>query len=132
MNTIFSYLIFPGLLFSAVIGLLSCWVDRKVSARVQWRVGPPWHQNFTDIIKLLGKETIVPAGDRITFLLAPFLGVLSLVLVTTMLGRSIIAPFQSFVGDLIVVIYLLTIPAIALIIGASSSRNPLASVGASR
>ena len=35
-------------------------------------------------------------------------------------------------GDLIVILYLLTIPAIALIIGGSSSRNPLASVGVSR
>jgi len=132
MNLLLSYLIFPGFLFSAVAGLLSCWVDRKVSARVQWRKGPPWHQNFTDIIKLLGKETIVPEGAKATFLLAPCLGLLSLVLVATILGRSIILPAGGFSGDLIVVLYLLIIPAISLIIGASASRNPLASVGASR
>lgn len=132
MKALFNYLIFPGFLFSAIAGLLSCWVDRKVTARIQWRVGPPWHQNFTDIIKLLGKETIVPAASRMTFLLAPYLGLLSLVLVAAILGTSIINPEVSFSADLIVIIYLLTIPAIALIIGASSSRNPLASVGASR
>jgi len=37
----FYLLVFPGLLFSAVLGLLVGWVDRKVSARVQFRVGPP-------------------------------------------------------------------------------------------
>ncbi len=129
---LFNYFIFPGFLFSAVVGLLAGWVDRKVTARVQWRVGPPWHQNFTDILKLLGKETIVPEGAALTFLLSPLLGLLSLVLVVTTLGRAILSPAQSFAGDLIVIIYLLTIPAIALILGGSSSRNPLASIGASR
>jgi len=111
---------------------MACWVDRKVTARLQWRVGPPWYQNFVDIVKLLGKETIVPEGARWTFLLAPFAGLLSLVLVTTILGEALLSPAQSFMGDVIVVLYLLAIPAIALIVGASSSRNPLASVGASR
>ena len=132
MTVLFSYLIFPGFLFSAVIGLLAGWIDRKATARLQWRVGPPWHQNFTDIIKLLGKEIIVPQSSKITFLLSPYLGLVSAVLLTTGLGRNIILPAESFGGDLIVFLYLLAIPAIALIIGASSSRNPLASVGASR
>lgn len=129
---LFNYLIFPGFLFSATIGLLAGWIDRKVTARIQWRVGPPWYQNFVDIIKLLGKETILPAGARLTFLLTPYFGLLSVSLVATILGMSMLSPLESFVGDLVVVLYLLVIPAISLIIGASSSRNPLASVGASR
>jgi NADH-quinone oxidoreductase subunit H len=132
MKAIFDYLIFPGFLFSACAGLLAGWVDRKVTARIQWRVGPPWYQNFVDIVKLLGKETIVPAAGRTTFLLSPYLGLLSLALVSAIVGRALIAPFESFAGDIIVVLYLLVMPAIALLIGASSSRNPLASVGASR
>jgi len=132
MIILFNFLIFPGFLFSASIGLLSCWVDRKVTARLQWRIGPPWHQNFTDLIKLFGKETIVPEGAKFTFLLAPYLGFLSLILVATILGQAIFLPKQSFSADLIVILYLLVIPAISLIIGASSSRNPLASIGASR
>ncbi len=132
INLLFDYLIFPGFLFSAAVGLLAGWVDRKVTARIQWRVGPPWYQNFIDILKLLGKETIVPQGAKMTFLLSPFLGFLSLVLAAAILGRALISPAETFVGDLIVVLYLLVIPAIALILGASSSRNPLASVGASR
>jgi len=132
MKTIFSYLIFPGFLFAAIAGLLAGWVDRKVTARLQWRLGPPWHQNFTDIIKLLGKEVILPQGARFTFLLAPYLGLLSAGLVAGVLGEAVIFHSAGFAGDLIVVLYLLTIPAIALILGASSSGNPLASVGASR
>ncbi len=132
MKLLFNYLIFPGFLFSACVGLMAGWVDRKVSARLQWRQGPPWHQNFSDIIKLLGKETIVPEGAKWTFLLAPYFGLLSASLAAMFLGTAIIYPSLSFGGDIIVILYLLIIPAIALIIGASSSRNPLASVGASR
>jgi len=132
MMSIFYYLIFPGLLFGACVGLFAGWIDRKVTARLQWRKGPPWYQNFIDIIKLLGKETILPKDARATFLLAPYLGLFSLGLATTILGLAIIFPQQSFAGDLIVVLYLSMAPAIALIIGASSSRNPLASVGAGR
>jgi len=128
----FNYLVFPGFLFSACIGLIAGWVDRKVTARIQWRVGPPWYQNFADIVKLLGKETIVPEGEKLTFLLSPFLGFLSAILVATILGVSLRLPQESFIGDLIVILYLLIIPAISIIIGASSSRNPLASIGASR
>ncbi len=102
MKSIFYYLIFPGFIFSATIGLFAGWVDRKLTARLQWRVGPPWHQNFTDIIKLLGKEVIVPEGARLTFLFSPYLGLLGAILVSTSLGRSIISPFDSFSGDLIV------------------------------
>ncbi len=129
---IFQYLVFPGFLFAACMGLFAGWFDRKLSARLQWRLGPPWYQNFIDIIKLLGKETIIPEGAGLTFLLSPALALLSTTLVATLLGRAIAMPLESVVGDLIVALYLLTVPAIALICGASASRNPLASVGASR
>lgn len=132
LKVIFNFLIFPGFLFSATVGLLAGWVDRKITARIQWRVGPPWHQNFTDIIKLLGKEILVPGSAKITFLLSPYLGLLSLVIAATILGKSMLYPGTGFVGDLIAVLYLLIVPAISLIVGASASRNPLASVGASR
>lgn len=132
MKLLFNYLVFPGLLFSIIVGLLAGWVDRKVSARIQWRVGPPWYQNFMDIFKLLGKETILPEGARFTFLLSPYLGLLSLGLVATILGMAIGLSAGGFSGDLIVVVYFLIIPAISLIVGASASKNPLASIGASR
>lgn len=132
MRLLFNYFVFPGFLFSACIGLFAGWIDRKVTARIHWRVGPPWYQNFADIFKLFAKETIVPDNARTSFLVAPYLGLLGLILATTIIGTSIISPASGFTGDLIVVLYLLLIPAVSMIIGASSSRNPLASVGASR
>ena len=131
MKLLFNYLIFPGFLFSACAGLLAGWVDRKVTARLQWRVGPPWYQNFADVVKLFAKETILPEGAKATFLMIPYLGLLSASLVAMILGLSLQSA-TGFGGDLIVVLYLLVVPAIALIVGAASSGNPLASVGASR
>ena len=130
---IFHFLIFPGFLFAALVGLVFTWVDRKVTARLQWRVGPPFWQPFYDFGKLLSKEITVPKqGERISFLLAPFLGLLATALVATILGFSIISPARGFIGDLIVVLYLLIIPSLAVIIGGFAAANPLASIGASR
>jgi len=127
------YFLFFGFLLTAIIGLLASWIDRKVTAKVQYRVGPPLLQPLIDIVKLLGKETLVPAGSsKITFLMAPVIGLASVILVSTLLWVNNIYPAKSFLGDLIVVLYLLVIPSISIIMGGFASRNPLASLGASR
>lgn len=127
------YFIFFGFLLTAIIGLLASWIDRKVTAKVQYRVGPPLLQPLIDIVKLLGKETLIPAGSsKITFLMAPVIGLASVILVSTLLWINNIYPAKSFLGDLIVVLYLLVIPSISIIMGGFASRNPLASLGASR
>jgi NADH-quinone oxidoreductase subunit H len=127
------YFIIYGFLATAVIGLLVSWLDRKVTARVQYRVGPPILQPLIDIVKLLGKETLIPSGaSKITFLTAPVVGLAGVMLVATLLWINNIYPDKSFLGDLIVALYLLTIPSISIIMGGFASRNPLASIGASR
>ncbi len=132
-RTLFYFIVFPGFLFTALIALLVSWIDRKVTARVQWRVGPPILQPFYDFVKLLGKETIVPqAGSKFTFLLSPLFGLAAVTIVSTLLWLVMISPEKTFLGDLIVVIYLLIIPSISIIIGGFASGNPLASLGASR
>ena len=129
----FNYLIFPGFLFTAVAGLLFSWVDRKVTARVQWRKGPPWYQNFIDVVKLLGKETIIPQGSaKGTFLICPVMGLASITLVSSIVWLNNFTRSEGFIGDLIVVIYLLAIPSISVILAGFASANPLASLGASR
>ena len=127
------YFLFFGFLLTAIIGLLASWIDRKVTAKVQYRVGPPLLQPLIDIVKLLGKETLIPTGSsKITFLMAPVIGLASVILVSTLLWINNIYPAKSFLGDLIVVLYLLVIPSISIIMGGFASRNPLASLGASR
>ena len=133
MKDLFQFLIFPGIIFTAVAGCLASWIDRKVTARIQWRVGPPIFQPFFDIVKLLRKEISVPKGGaRWTFLFSPLIAFASVSLVSTLLWRIIISPSTTYVGDLIVVIYLLTIPSLCIIISGAASANPLSSLGASR
>ncbi len=116
-----------------VLGLAFRWVDRLVTARVQWRVGPPWYQPGADILKLMGKETLMPTTARGTgFLLAPLVAVAASTVAAAILWRAVLSPQSTFLGDLIVVIYLLTIPAIMTIAGASASGSPHASFGAAR
>lgn len=131
--SVLGFLIFPGLLFSAALGLLFSWIDRKITARLQFRVGPPWYQGFADIVKLLGKETVIPRGAlRGLFLAAPALGLAGATLAATMLWLAVLAPGVGFAGDLILLVYLMATPALAVILGGAASRNPLASVGLSR
>ncbi len=133
MKILFNYLIFPGFLFSACVGLMLSWIDRKITARIQWRRGPGWYQNFVDIVKLLTKETILPEGaSGLTFLFSPWVGLLGVILVATILGTALYAPWKGFLGNLIVVLYLLLIPPVSMMLGAFSSKNPLASLGAAR
>lgn len=133
VRILFSYIIFPGFIFSAIVGLFLTWIDRKVTARIHWRVGPPWFQPYADFLKLLLKETIIPEGSSKTlFLLGPLLGIISMSILAVMLFSMNFNPTSSFVGDIIVIVYLLALPPIGIIIGGSSSRNTLASVGASR
>ncbi len=130
---ILEFLVFPGLLFTAAAGLLTSWVDRKVTAWVQMRVGPPLLQPFYDIRKLFIKDTCVPDGGAIgLFLLAPLLGLAAVTLASMILWRTVLDSEATFVGDLIVLIYLLAMPALAVMLGSFASRNPLASLGGSR
>ncbi len=132
LRLLFYVLIFPGCLFVTAIGLLLAGIDRKVLARMQRRVGPPIVQPVYDFFKLLGKETIIPhAANKTAFLAAPVVGFVSLVVLMLFIP---VFSFSAFSGraDLIVVLYLLTIPGVALIVGGSASGSPYAGIGISR
>lgn len=131
--TVLGYiLIFPGFLFCFLAGMLLTGIDRKLVARMQKRVGPPILQPFYDFFKLMGKETIVPAAaSKVTFLMAPLVGLAALVVIQLFIP---IFSFQAFSGvaDVIVILYLLLIPALAIIMGGAASGSPYAGVGLSR
>ena len=122
-----------GSTLTVLVGFVLNWVDRLVSARVQWRKGPPFFQPFADVLKLLLKQTAVPAGAaRTAFVFAPLLGIVAMSLTAAMLVFANFNTGGSFIGDLIVLLYLFALPVLSVIVGASASRNPIAAVGASR
>ncbi len=126
-------LVFPGFLFLVAAGLAVSWVDRKLVARFQNRVGPPFYQPFADLIKLLAKEDIIPENaSKGMFSIMPVVGFASVLasIIYIPLWRS--TALVSFDGDLIVVLYLLTLPAFSLFLGGWYSANPFATIGSSR
>jgi len=131
-QALLAFLVFPGFLFIAIVGMVVSWVDRKVTARVQYRVGPPLLQPLWDFLKLMGKETVIPRGaSPLAFFGAPLIGLAGVTFVGTMVGVAVFLN-QGFYGDLIVALYMLVLPSLAVIMGGIASKNPLASVGASR
>jgi NADH-quinone oxidoreductase subunit H len=122
-----------GFVVTPVLGALVKWVDRLVTARIQWRKGPPPFQVFADVLKLMGKETLVSEGACTpVFLLAPILGFIGVGVAAAMLWATALGGNAGFNGDLIVLIYFLVFPSLALILGASASGSPHAGVGAAR
>ena len=89
--------VFPGLLSIAILGALLGWLERKLTARVQLRVGPLYAspaggilQMFADIIKLLFKELTIPDGaDKFFFIMSP---VTALIIGAALLGLIPFAP----------------------------------------
>lgn len=121
------------LLLSVFIGFIFLGIDRKIAARFQSRVGPPIIQPFRDFIKLMQKQTIIPENSlKWLFNFAPVLALISslmLILYIPFLGTP---PLLSGYGDLILVLFILILPALAYVLAGFSSGNPYASVGSQR
>lgn len=124
-----------GMLF--VIFLI--WLERKLAARMQDRLGPnrvgPYGllQTIADIIKLFTKEDTTPDGaDRVIFNLAPILAVVSVLLIWAVI------PFaEGWIGtDLNVgILYIVAVGSIGIVatlIAGWSSNNKFALLGAFR
>jgi NADH-quinone oxidoreductase subunit H len=131
-RALFDVFVFPGIVFTAALGLLAGWVDRKVSARFQFRVGPPLFQNFNDFFKLLGKETIlVKSGVPWLFIAAPLAAFAVLALAATVVGTALF--FGRTAGaDLIVLMYLFMFYSVLIVLGGASPGNVFSSLGAGR
>jgi NADH-quinone oxidoreductase subunit H len=125
--------------FLLVLDIALVWVERKVVARFQDRLGPnrlgPWGiiQPLADIIKLLIKEDITPDGaDRVPFNLAPIMA-----LATVLLLWAVIPFAPALIGsDINVgVLYIVAIGAIStlgIIMAGWASNNKYALIGAFR
>jgi len=132
LKYLFYLLVFPGFLFASVFGLIVGWIERKVSARVQFRVGPPFFQNFYDIFKLWGKEIIlIKNSPYFIFIIAPIIAFASVIISSTIVGVSFFYGI-GIGGDLLFIIYLMVIYSVAMILGASSTGNIYSSIGAGR
>ena len=120
-------------IFAILFGLLYKGIDRKLAAHMQARVGPPIRQPFWDVIKLFSKENIVPEqAIGWLFNLAPVIALASSITIMLYLPIGSFGPILSTEGDLILILYLLMIPSLAMVLGGFASSSPYATVGAQR
>ena len=133
IRDIAALLFFPGGLFLLVFGMAYEWLDRKLLARLQNRLGPRWFQPLADNVKLLAKEEVVPEGvNRILFIGLPVValaGGLTAALYTPLLG---LRPSFSFPGDLIVTVYLLSLLTLCTGLAGANTQDRFSLIGAVR
>ncbi|RBQ25521.1 MAG: F(420)H(2) dehydrogenase subunit H [Methanocorpusculum sp. MCE] len=120
-------------ILSIIVGLFLAGIDRRIVAHMQARMGPPLSQPFTDVKKLFAKQSIVPANAiPWLFNLMPIVALASSIAVLLYLPFGSLAPILGYAGDMILVLYLLIVPSLALVIGGFASGSPYATVGAQR
>ncbi|MBN1933064.1 MAG: NADH-quinone oxidoreductase subunit H [Anaerolineae bacterium] len=132
IKSCFSFLIFPGFAFLFVCALTIEWLDRKMTARFQGRVGPPWFQPLADWIKLMGKEDILPVGasERVCAALpiVSLAATLTAMMYVPVAGQAV----SAFEGDLVVVLFLLSVPTLAYFLAGWASVGVYSLLGGNR
>ncbi|MEE1421637.1 MAG: complex I subunit 1 family protein [Eggerthellaceae bacterium] len=125
METLISILIvlLASLVFAVVgtvLGCLLAGIDRKITARMQGRVGPPILQPYYDVRKLLDKQRVSVNDVMGTYVFWA--------LIFTFVAGGIF--FSG--GNLLLCIFVITLAELLFIMAAWSGRSPYSDVGASR
>lgn len=108
------------LLVSPVIGGLLFGIDRKLTARLQNRRGPPIIQPFYDVLKLFGKEDKIVNKTYLVFGVA--------YLLTVILSTALLL----FEYDLLVIAFIFGLSFIFLVLAGYSVRSQFTYIGATR
>ena len=108
------------IIFAPILGGLIQGIDRKITAKMQGRIGPPILQPFYDVQKLFRKEVVVVNRAEKFFLIFYLI---------FMIFTGVI--FFSG-GDILLVTFAFTLTSIFLFIGAYSTNSPYSTIGAER
>lgn len=128
-----SLFLFPGGLFLLAGGLLYEFVDRKLVARYQNRIGPRWFQPLADVVKLLAKEEIIPTGvDKGLFIALPIIALASSLTAALYVPMFGFTPAYTFKGDLVVTLYLLSVMTLCMGLAGANSASRFSLIGATR
>ena len=122
MNTVVTKILMglAYVILAPVIGGLLEGLDRKISARMQRRVGPPLLQPFYDVGKLLHKQTINVVKSQ-SFLMMSYLLFM------------VITGVMFFIGtDILMCMFVMSTAAMFLYFAATVTSSPYSTIGASR
>ncbi len=124
--------VFIGVL-AVILGLSLLGLDRFLVARMQARLGPPLRQPFLDTIKLMAKENVCPE-NAIPWLFhgAPLVAVGSSITILLYLPLVGLPPLLGDRGDVVLILYLLAVPSLAMVVGGFASGSPYATIGSQR
>jgi len=104
---------------------------RRITARIQSRQGPPLLQPYFDLLKLLGKEDIESGEAPVMQRLAAYLGLASVLTVACLVPMGFAAPMNG-AGDVVLLIYLLTLCGICTLLAGLAAGSTFSLVGISR
>ncbi len=130
---VMAYLIFPGGLFVVVGSLAYEYVDRKLIARFQNRVGPRWFQPLADFVKLLVKEEIIPQGvNPGLFVWLPVVALAAALATALYVPMAGLNPTWSFRGDVVATVYLLMMMTLCIGLAGANTSDRFSVIGAVR
>ncbi|PNT91024.1 respiratory chain complex I subunit 1 family protein [Clostridium thermosuccinogenes] len=109
-----------AVIIAPLLGGLLSGLDRKITARMQNRMGPPVFQPFYDFFKLLGKEGITVNQTQMAYVIGHFL---------FMAASLIMLVLRQ---DMLMLIFIMAFSSVSLIMGAMSVRSPYSKIGAQR
>ncbi len=120
MNGLELWIVAAYLALGPVAGGLLAGLDRKLTARMQGRIGPPLLQPFYDVSKLFSKR--LPPVNRI-----------QVPLILCHFVFAVLTGVLFFYGsDILLIIFVLTLAGIFLILAAYSTGSPYGTIGAER
>ncbi len=133
IHPLVALLVFPGGLSLLAFGLIYEYIDRKLVARFQNRVGPRWFQPLADFVKLLAKEEIIPTGVQpALFVLLPIVALAAAMTAALYVPMFGFQASYGFNGDLIATLYLLSMMTLCIGLAGANTVDRFSLVGATR
>jgi len=127
----FSAFVFPGLLYAVPASFLMVWLQRKINARLQGRIGPPFYQPFFDTVKLLAKEPVARSRfEELVMVGLPLAAIVSTMGAIALL--PILPTSGGFNGDLVLFVSLIELGPLCAVLAGFASRSLWGGIGATR
>ncbi len=134
MNRAMTWTILGSLLNVAAVLLLAPLfqgVLRKITARIQSRQGPPVWQPYFDLLKLLGKEDIESGETPTMQRFAAYLSLATVLAIACLVPMGFAVPLNGM-GDVVLLIYLLTLSGICTLLAGIAAGSTYSLLGISR